>query len=123
VCKYASDGTPLWGRAIDALFVNGLAIDADLAVVITGGFIGTLDLGTGPIGAGNGGVFVAKLDASGVPLWAKGFGDSAVGSSVAVDAQGVVDVTGVFDGSVDFGQGEYESSGNNRVFLARLPSP
>lgn len=55
------------------------------------------------------------------PLWAVSYGDASSQSSydVAIDnATGRIAITGVFQGSVNFGGGVMTSAGNNDVFIA-----
>jgi hypothetical protein len=67
-------------------------------------------------------IFVAKLSASGSPLWGKRFGDAAEQrvTSVASDATGNVLLTGYFQGSLDFGKGAITSAGGKDIFIAKL---
>ena len=110
--------------------MNGVATDRTGNVILTGTYYGSISFGGGvvlkpavaPIGA-----FVAKLDRGGGYLWAKSFGGftscsvCGQGGSVAVDAAGNIVVTGVFDGSIDFGGATVTTTASNTsMFLAKL---
>ena len=68
--------------------------------------------------------FIAKLDASGTPLWSARYGDSADqrALSVAADAGGNVLVAGAFAGSLTFSPGASPriSAGGRDGFVAKL---
>ncbi|APR74804.1 Hypothetical protein A7982_00150 [Minicystis rosea] len=70
---------------------------------------------------GSSDVFVAKYDPAGTLLWAKLFGDenSQVATALSVNANGDIAVTGVFDGTIDFGGGQMTSMGSD-IFVAKL---
>jgi hypothetical protein len=90
--------------------VRGLAADKKGNVYVVGELQGTATIGGVSVaGAGAGGidVFLAKLDSTGKPLWAKAFGNAAdqYGYGVAVDGADNVFITGRTVGAVDFGGG------------------
>lgn len=61
--------------------------------------------------------------APGQGLWSKGFGndsDDQFGYRIASDAQGNVAIVGNYNGSVDFGGGNFTTSNNQELFLAKL---
>ena len=126
VAKIDGAGKYIWGKYFiaGAAGVDGMACDgAD--VVMTGHFAGTIDFGLGPLsGVGSDyEIFMAKIDATGKPLWAKRFNGGTAGSDgmgVAVDATGSVLVTGFFTGSIDFGGGPLVSAGGTDIFLAKF---
>ena len=128
VVKLDPDGTPVWARRFgdeQGQGATGVATDASGGVVVTGYFNGAVDFGDGPPleSAGQGDVFVTKLDASGAPLWARRFGDEQlqISSGVATDASGAAVVAGYFNGTVDFGSGPpLESAGQGDVFVTKL---
>lgn len=119
-------GDPLWARSAgDSMSQSGAAIAADALgnTFLGGDFQGSLDLGNGSIlSAGVNDVFVAMLDGTGGPVWARRFGDAADQhlSSLTVDATGNVIVTGQFQGVIDFGDGPHVSAGGNDIFVAKL---
>jgi outer membrane protein assembly factor BamB len=67
--------------------------------------------------------FLAKLDASGSPLWSKSFGDmeNQQGAGMTVDSAGNVLIAGTFASTVNFGGSTLVASGNdNDIFVAKL---
>jgi hypothetical protein len=106
---------------------QGAAVDGSGNVYVTGDFLGTADFGGGEFQNTKVArdAFVAKLNASGNHLWSKhvaGTG-TTVGRSIAVDGSGNVVVTGLFDGSVDFGGGLLSATGLSRdVFVVKFDS-
>jgi hypothetical protein len=74
----ASNGNVLWAKkagATEHAAVQGVVVDEQGAIAVAGHYRGSIDFGGGAtqgIFADDG--FVAKLDASGKPLWVKGFG-------------------------------------------------
>jgi outer membrane protein assembly factor BamB len=99
-----------------------LAVDRAGNVFIVGDFKGALDFGGGRLeSAGEGDLVVAKFDALGHLLWSKRFGDAAdqIFSGVAVDPEGNLLITGVFNGALDFGDGPLKASYLD-MFLAKL---
>lgn len=106
-------------------FAEGVAIDGAGNVVVIGSFAGSVDFGGGALdSAGGNDVFVAKLGPKGEHLWSKRFGNAneQVGLGVAVDPDGNVLLTGMFDGSIDFGGETLMSAGFKDIFIAKLNS-
>jgi hypothetical protein len=112
-----------------------VAVDASDNVVVTGGFQGSADFGTGTLlnasGGSSGGydVFVAKFDSLGACLWAKQFGSFAgdvgytwsdSGNGVAVDSTGNILVTGQFRGTANFGGLLITNYSGVDAFVAKL---
>ena len=128
LAKLDAGGNPVWAKRYgDALdqYVDGLAVDASGAVVIGGNFVGSIDLGGGPLtSVGNVAfdVYLGKLDPSGNHLWSKRFGDAGHDgiSSVVVDGAGNVVLTGGHDGVIDLGGGPLPSYGGTDVYLGKL---
>lgn len=109
-----------------SIFVNNSG-----EVYTTGGFAGTVDFDPGPtnfslISAGSQDVFVSKLDATGIFLWAKQMGgnNTEFGYSITEDNSGNVLITGIFDGTSDFDPGvaisNLTSAGMQDVFISKL---
>jgi hypothetical protein len=103
----------------------GFGVIADISgnVVATGIFDGQIDFGGGPmLSAGNGDMFLAKLDTHGGHLWSKRFGDptTQVGWSLARDYVGNTLATGDFQGAIDFGANPLVSEGGFDIFVAKL---
>jgi hypothetical protein len=100
-----------------------IAADAAGDVIVAGYFASSIDFGGGPLtSAGGDDVFVAKLDPQLGHLRSRRFGDAAnqLPVGVAVDADGNVVLTGIFEGLVDFGGGPLTSAGDIDVFVAKL---
>jgi PKD-like domain/Ig-like domain CHU_C associated/Secretion system C-terminal sorting domain/Beta-propeller repeat len=137
IVKYSSTGAVVWGRSIGSTgddFGFGIAIDGSDNTYITGSFRGTVDFdpgaGTANLnsgGASNEGIFVMKLNSSGVYQWAHHFGSTNAdrGYGIATDPSGNVYTTGYFNGTVDFDPGAGTSnlvSGNNEIYVSKLSS-
>jgi PKD repeat protein len=126
VAKFdGTDGRCLWSRRIGGTshdFGASVAVDGTNAVVVTGGFGGTVDLGAGPVAsAGSYDVFVTKLSASGAPLWARRAGGTLddSGAGIALDGAGNVYLAASFNGTADFGGGVVTSAGAGDVAIAK----
>jgi hypothetical protein len=109
----------------DAGFDQGtaVAVDASGNVFVTGGFNGTVNFGRDVLtSAGFDDIFLAKYASNGAPQWAKRFGDTDgdVGYAVGLDAAGNVFVTGIINGTVDFGGGPLVVVTQTDVFLAKF---
>jgi len=125
VAKLTSTGGYLWafrrgGTDTDA--PQGVALDASGNVFVTGYFRGTTDFGTGALVSQSWDGFVAKYAGStGAALWTKRFGGSSAdyGYAVAADPSGNAVVTGLFNGTVDFGTGALTSAGSADLMIVR----
>ena len=104
--------------------------DASGNVYATGAFSGaTVDFDPGPGTAnlvGNDDIFIAKYDAMGNYLWAKKIGSSPgtdYGSAIALDGNGNIYITGVFEQTADFDPGAGTANltgiGRGDIFLAK----
>jgi hypothetical protein len=118
VAKLDPSGACVWSTGFSAAesYGNSVAATTSGEVVVTGSFSGpgTVDFGSGPVaGMAVHNLFVAKLDASGSTTWGKVFGVTGATSSygITADPAGNVVVTGVAEGSVDFGCGTLTSLG------------
>ena len=99
VAKLDPGGTPLWAKQLGATelaLALGVAVDAQGAAVIVGGYRGGIDAGGGKLNSAFDDAFVVKLDAGGNHVFSKSFGgaqnDDA--EAVALDGQGRIVVTG-----------------------------
>lgn len=113
----------------DASGQSGAAVAYDKSgnLLVTGTFAGSINFGgTTLTSSGGDDAFVAKFNPAGQLLWAKKFGDSDVqtASSIGVDANGNVYVTGNFKGAINFGGGNLNAAGALfvDVYLAKLGS-
>lgn len=120
---------PSWGHSFEGTeFQYGYSKRFDVAtdrfgnVFVAGDFKGTVNLGGEPLESqGQGDILVAKFDILGNLLWSKRFGDSEdqIFSGLTVDHDGNVILTGVFDGTLDFGAFALTADYLN-VFIAKL---
>jgi hypothetical protein len=98
-------GNVLWTQSL----VGELAADLGGNTWVTGALVGAQDFGGGTLTShGGADIFVVKLGPHGEHLLSKSFGDSAehqLSQGITADRDDNVFVTGVFDGSVDFGAG------------------
>ncbi|MGI8893797.1 MAG: SBBP repeat-containing protein, partial [Bacteroidia bacterium] len=112
---------------------HAITVDSNGNVYTTGTFDGTANFDPGLnsynlTSYGSFDIFISKLDSNGNFLWATNFGgiDFDRGLSIAVDGDGNVYTTGVYQGTVDFdpGSGTYNlissSSWNGDIFLSKL---
>ncbi|UQA56074.1 hypothetical protein [Polyangium aurulentum] len=102
---------------------HAIAIEPSGGAVITGDFRGAMSLGATTLtSTGSFDAFVARVDASGKPVYAKGYGSKnhpQRGYAVAVAPSGNALVSGLVRGDVDFGGGSL-SAKNLDVFLLQL---
>ncbi|MBK9256192.1 MAG: SBBP repeat-containing protein [Saprospiraceae bacterium] len=134
VSKLDANGNFLWAKSMGGTSSDigiGIAVDGSGNVYTTGYFNGTIDFdpGAGMVNlssAGNGDIFVSKLDANGNFLWAKSMGGTGedIGRGIAVDGSGNVYTTGNFAGTVDFdpgaGTANLISAGSRDIFVSKL---
>lgn len=103
--------------------VEGLAIDGDDNIVITGDSPAAINLGGGTESfAGTHDVFAAKYDPSGVPIWTESYGDGFDDRSggLAIDSDGTVILVGHFESTINFGNGAISASNGYDIFVAKL---
>jgi hypothetical protein len=120
------DGSHLWSRDLGgdgATPVRGqrhLGIDDAGAIYLATDFLGTIDLGDGPLTSKAVDLLVAKLAPDGAVLWSKLLGGTASHYSygLALNPAGELALTGRGDGPIDFGGGPIASV--NYGFVARL---
>ena len=135
VSKLDPSGNLLWAIAMGDVGgdeASGIAVDDSGNVYTTGSFEGTVDFdpGTGVLdltSAGGLDVFVSKLDASGIFVWARAMGGTGVdqASGIALDASGNVHTTGSFEGTADFNPGAnvFNLTGvSGNLFVSKLDS-
>jgi hypothetical protein len=126
VACFDASGAPSWSVSFGDAYQHsgrGVARAANGDVVVAGYFLGSMDLGGGPlVSAGLGDIFVTKRSAAGAYQWGARFGDASdqAGQSVAVDPGGNVLLTGYIAGAADFGGGPLASAGGADAFIAKL---
>lgn len=114
-----------WPNAALNAPILASATDAAGNIYVAGHFVGTINLGGGPLtSAGNDDILVASFSPTGGHRWSKRFGGVGfdVGEALTVDNKGNVYVSGVFEGSVDLGGGAVASAGKLDGFILRLTS-
>jgi hypothetical protein len=112
VAELDAHGTPLWARAFPAVHgvagsqVEGLAVDAQGAVLVAGTIAGSIDFGGTVLTSSAGtGVFAGKLGPGGTPAWSRAFGPNMLSVDLATGDSGELLLTGTFTTPVDFGCG------------------
>ncbi len=133
VSKLNATGNLLWAKKIGGTNVdygNGITVDASGNIYTIGCFLetGDFDPSTGTFNltsAGSYDVFVSKLNASGDFVWAKRMGGTGadVGTSIAIDANGYIYITGTFQDTANFSSGStysLTSVGSEDIFVAKL---
>lgn len=115
-----------WQRHISGSSVEvpqGIAVAPDGAVVITGSYNGTIDLGGGnPPITGLVGGFVARYTNDGSFEWNRAWGSTGSVSSGAVrtSSNGEVTVAGDFSGEIDLGGGMQTTTADFAAFVVRF---
>ncbi|GAB3829980.1 SBBP repeat-containing protein [Hymenobacter jeollabukensis] len=127
VAKLDAGGNWLWARRTDTR-TDRLAVDASGNAYLTGSFstatatFGSTTLSNAAAGTFGSSVFLAKLDAAGSWLWAKGAGDTGTNAArdVATDASGNVYLSGSFQSSIALGSTTLTASAAGAAFVAKL---
>lgn len=128
VVSYAPDGALRWlarPRGKGSSSCGSVAADAAGNTWLCGGYGGEVEFGSGVAlkATGGRGLFVARFDPAGKPLWAAGTDGRADGSATAVgvDGRGRCYVAGMFKGTAaGIGDAVYASVDNYDVFVAAL---
>jgi len=112
LAKLDAEGAHVWSRNFNSntsgVMGNGVAVDPDGNVIVTGGFNGTVNFGGRTFtSTGGADMYVAKFDADGSHVWSKAYGTEGIdrwdGASVAVDDSGDIAIAGVtYKGSTDW---------------------
>lgn len=128
VAKYDSAGVYQWGKqAGDAAFQEsgGIGIDGAGNIYLTGLFYSKIGFGGITLAtAGTMDVYLAKLTSAGTSVWTKSFGDASAqrAYSMDVDTAGNIAISGMFQGSINFGGSTFTSAGLNDTFVAKFNS-
>ncbi|MBK7311024.1 MAG: hypothetical protein KBG47_08670 [Bacteroidia bacterium] len=114
LAKYDPSGNFVWAKGIIGnttlnAFAEGLNVDMNGDILLTGSFSGTLDFDPSAstvnlISTGNLEIFIAKYTSAGNYVWAHRFGSTFAdyAHSVSSDGAGNVYIAGQFKGTVDF---------------------
>jgi len=105
-------------------FSRSMAYDSNGSLYVAGEFIGDADFGNYSLNSSsntNPDIFFVKYDTAGNCLWAKSIGDSLYETcfEVAVDNNQDVYITGMYDGTVLFGDFELTTQGYYDIYLAK----
>jgi hypothetical protein len=128
IAKYDATGHYVYAKSMGGIsddIGQGIAVDGSGNVYVIGGYYGTVDFdpGGGVANLNTGGMFIAKYDALGNYLYAKGMEGQCSGKSIAVDGAGNAFITGSYGGTIDFdpGAGVHELTclGTGDLFVAR----
>lgn len=125
IAKYDASGNHLWSMRRGGTGSDSgrfLVTDSNGDVYVSGAFQSTVNFGgCSLVSVGSSDVYITKLDESGNLIWSKGMGGSGAdsGSSLALDGDHNVYVTGHFVNTADFGGGGLSSLGNEDIFLAK----
>ncbi|MBO3098948.1 SBBP repeat-containing protein [Gelidibacter pelagius] len=134
VLKLDADGNFIWAKhMVGDRFsrANSITTDTNDNILMTGGFSGTVDFDPGEstvnlTSFGGDDIFILKLDSNGNLIWVKQMGgaSTAIGYSIATDANDNVFTTGYFWETVDFDPGEgtvnLTSKGDSDIFVQKL---
>jgi len=123
----SATGAKIWGQRFggngtDQAF--GVAVDNADDIVVTGTMQGPVDFGGGVITPTGADIFLLELTGNGAYRWAKHFGGFYdfvnCGMAVATDTAGNVVVSGIFEGTADFGTGVLTTvNGTSDAFMAK----
>ncbi|MEJ7739817.1 MAG: SBBP repeat-containing protein [Chitinophagaceae bacterium] len=135
VARYDASGNNVFTKTIGVFaehcFAYGIDLDSSGNMLVTGSFTGRIDFDPGAGTAhlfshGTSDIFIAKYDAAGNYLYAKGIGGVFFdgGHAIAVDGLGNVYVTGSFGDTVDFDPGNGTANltagyNYNDIFIAK----
>ncbi|MCP4438676.1 MAG: T9SS type A sorting domain-containing protein [Aureispira sp.] len=110
--KYDVQGNYLWTKTIGGTtgdYADGIAISPSGYIYITGSFTGNVDfdpnIGSNNLSsAGDRDIFILKMDLNGNLVWSKRLGGSGfdTGTSLTLDQQENIYLTGYFQNTVDF---------------------
>lgn len=132
VWKLDSSGSYVWAKVNGGIH-KAIALDSSGNVYTTGYFYNTADFDPGAgtanlTSAGVDDVYISKFDSSGNYVWARRMGgtDSDIGAGVAVDSNGNVFSTGMFNGTIDVDPDacsqNLTSGGNRDIYVWKLDS-
>ena len=130
LAKYSPQGAHLWSQKFGGTLndmINGIAVDSQGNVVVTGTFQGTVGVGgvtwNSIYGATD--MFIAKYSPQGGHIWSKTFdndGGDEYAKGIALDGNDNIFITGNFGVWVDFGGGYVIAAGGGDYFVAKFSS-
>ena len=126
MAKYNSSGNYQWSKSFGTIYDDTIAvlgIDlSDNSIYLTGS-VGGPGANFGDKTLSNGGVFLAKFDSAGTHKWSKDFGGLISSTSIAIDSQHSIIITGGFESDIKFdGTNTLPKYGQNDIFLAKFDS-
>lgn len=131
VVKINASGTVIWTQQFEGVNSTDYNISENITadtlgnVYVTGELSGGAAFGSVTLtSSGTADIFVAKINNTGVILWAKQFGgtDSEVGYDIVTDAENDIYVTGYFNGISYFDSVILTSNGGNDIFVTKINS-
>ncbi len=126
IAKLDRDGNWCWARSGGSPSIErgyDVAVDSGGNAYITGVFLISMTFGTTTLSSqGEWDVYVVKIDGNGHWQWVVSGGSSGSEGAwgITVDTNGDPFISGVFDGSVTFGESTIISQGTRDVFVAKL---
>ena len=129
LAKYNSLGNHSWSRVFsgsvvaDNAIAQGLALDGNANILITGYFQGSANFGGQTFtSAGSYDVFAAKYSAAGTHSWSQRFGGSGLdqGKAIDADAGNNMILSGYFKSGVSFGGPTLTNLNGSDFYVAKL---
>ena len=127
--KIDKDLTIAWVKQFGGNYsdmVRAVAVDAQGSIYVQGVFAYRANWGGEDLKAGGGSdndIVLAKYDANGEHVWSKRFGGdfNDVAGGIALDPSGHITMTGSFDRTASFGEGDsHTSKGESDIVVARF---
>ena len=127
LAQYNSAGVHQWSQRFGSNAATdigyGLAVGPSDGIYLAGRFEANATFGGATVfNAGGLDILLARYTSAGAHIWSMGLGGlgTEYATAVAVDLTGNVSITGTFDGSVNFGDGNLVSAGGlPDIFVAR----
>jgi len=129
LAKYSSAGNHSWSKVFsgsvtsDNAIAQGLAIDGNSNILITGYFQGNANFGGGTLtSAGSYDAFAAKYSSAGAHTWSQRFGGQGLdqGKAIGVDPGNNMLLTGYFNYDLNFGGPTLSNLYGSDFYLAKL---